>query len=41
MVSDIATGDELSRAASRVLSECVKGYRQQGGVAVDIGKKDG
>lgn len=40
VISDISTGDELSQAASLVLGLCVKGYRQEGGVAVDIGKHD-
>ena len=37
VISDISTADELSRAALLVLGVCVKGYMQQGGVAVDIG----
>ena len=40
MISDISTGDELSRAASLVLGGCVKSNLREGGVAVDIGEQD-
>lgn len=39
VISDISTGEELSRAASIVLDLCVKGYNHLGGIAVDVGEQ--
>lgn len=39
VISDISTGEEISRAASLVLDQCVKGYNHLGGIAVEIGEQ--
>lgn len=39
VISDISTGEEISRAASLVLDLCVKGDNHLGGIAVDVGEQ--